>query len=81
MLRSKGRPALLNHRAEAWVAFRVFFYGYTGLLRGFPPLMENQVEKRMENEMETRGIQGFKVPKLIKLPYWVHIVMNMVSPI
>ena len=25
-----------------------------------PPIMENQMEKKMENEMETGGIWGFK---------------------
>ena len=26
----------------------------------YNPIVENQMEKRMENEMETGGIQGFK---------------------
>ena len=25
----------------------------------YPPIMENQMEKKMENEMETRIMQGF----------------------
>ena len=29
-------------------------------LRDYPPIMENQMEKNMENEMETRGIFFFK---------------------
>ena len=29
-----------------------------------PPIMENQMDKKMENEMETGIIQGFKELKL-----------------
>ena len=32
--------------------------------RDIAPRMENQMEKKMENEMETGGIEGFKELKL-----------------
>ena len=37
-------------------------------LRDYPPIMENQMEKKMENEMETGGILGFKE---LKLSYYI----------
>ena len=37
-------------------------------LRDYPPIMENQMEKKMENEMETGGIWGFKE---LKLSYYI----------
>ena len=33
-------------------------------LRDYPPIMENQMEKKMENEMETGGNIGIKELKL-----------------
>ena len=33
-------------------------------LRDFPPIMENQMEKKMENDMETGGNIGIKELKL-----------------
>ena len=35
---------------HSWVAVKEF------KLRDYPPIMENQMEKKMENEMETGGI-------------------------
>ena len=35
----------------------------------YPPLMENKMEKRMENEMEHGGIYAFN-KELNKLLYW-----------
>ena len=29
-------------------------------LRDYPPILENQMEKKMENEMETGGIYGLR---------------------
>ena len=29
-------------------------------LRDYPPIMENQMEKKMENDMETGGIEGLR---------------------
>ena len=37
-------------------------------LRDYPPIMENQMEKKMENEMETGGIEGFRE---LKLSYYI----------
>ena len=37
-------------RANIWVAVKEL------KLRDYPPIMENQMEKKMENEMETGGI-------------------------
>ena len=31
----------------------------------YPPTMENQMEKKIENEMETGGIQGLKEIKIM----------------
>ena len=33
----------------------IVYWGY-GSLEEYPPIMENQMEKKMENEMETGGI-------------------------
>ena len=43
----------------SWAAvkeFKVTIMGIYGKLRDYPPIMENQMEKKMENEMETGGI-------------------------
>ena len=37
-------------------------------LRDYPPIMENQMEKKMENEMEAGGILGFEE---LKLSYYI----------
>ena len=34
----------------------IHIYIYIVNLRDYPPIMENQMEKKMENEMETGGI-------------------------
>ena len=58
-LESRGyfSPARLNPSAS--IVQRGFFLRY--ILLCYPPIMENQMEKKMENEMETGGIWGFKV--------------------
>ena len=38
--------------------------GFRVKLLYYPPIMENQMEKKMENEMETGGIWGFKELRL-----------------
>ena len=37
-----------------WVAVKMLTF------RDYPPIMENQMEKKMENEMETGGIWGLR---------------------
>ena len=39
-----------SSRANIWVAVKEL------KLRDYPPIMENQMEKKMENEMEIGGI-------------------------
>ena len=55
---SLPKESRLEYTAKTWVAVEEL------KLRDYPPIMENQMEKKMENEMETGGIEGFKEPKL-----------------
>ena len=44
-------------------------------------IMANQMEKKMEHEMETGGKQGFKESKLSYQNGYIYIVISRVSPI
>ena len=45
---------------QCWLGFRTWCLG----VRGTTPIMENQMEKNMDNEMETGIIQGLGFPKI-----------------
>ena len=49
-VRRSPKPSQRHDARNSWVAVKELE------LRDYPPIMENQMEKKMENEMETGGI-------------------------